>query len=135
MTVKRNSDEFARRARIAHGAGAAVGAFIITTLGLAIAMSVVGAGNELVQMRAADSSNALTLTSQAAFGVSNAILGMVVGMFSLAGATLATAVSMAIGALGLALGLIIAVGVITGPLLMVGAIVVLVRRRYFPDVI
>ncbi|MEM9810205.1 MAG: hypothetical protein AAF788_03170 [Pseudomonadota bacterium] len=135
MTVNKNSEECLRRSRIAHGAGAAVGAFIVATLGLAVGIYAMSQGSQLADLEAVGSVDVFAVTSYAAFGVASAILGFVVGLFSLAGVTLAAFFSIVIGTLGLALGMLIAVGVITGPLLLIGAIVVLVRRRYYPDII
>ncbi|MEM0929013.1 MAG: hypothetical protein AAGI89_06960 [Pseudomonadota bacterium] len=129
------SDVITRRSRIAHGAGAAVGAFMIVTFAISVVVYATGSEIYAGAGSALAAPSFLDATSAAAFGVASGVVSLVLGMFGVLFGTVAAMLSVAFGAFGLMAGFVVAAGVFAGPLLLVAAIAVLVKRRYFPDVI
>lgn len=135
MTDQRITDRSPRPARIAHGLGAAVGAFFVGTLGIAITIYLTG-GQALAEgtTPAADMSF-FEVTNAAAFSMASAVVSLIMGLVGMITAAGAAIVGLAVGAVGIAGAIVVGLGVVTGPLLLAGAIGVLIKRRFFPDVI
>ncbi|MEM7739783.1 MAG: hypothetical protein AAF225_03165 [Pseudomonadota bacterium] len=135
MADDSKTDLVNHRSRIAHGAGAAVGAFVVVTVAISAVVYVMGldiyAGGEAPLA----SVSFLDTTSAAAFGVASGIVSLVFGLFGVLIGTVAAMLGVAFGTLGLAAGFLVAAGVFAGPVLLVIAIGLMVKRRYFPDVI
>lgn len=135
MVDNSKTDVAKQRSRIAHGAGAAVGAFMIVTFAISLVVYTTGnsvfAGSEV----AVGTPNFLDTTGTAAYGVASGVVSLVFGIFGVLFGTVAAMLSVAFGAFGLVVGFVLAAGIFAGPVLLVGAIAVLVKRRYFPDVI
>lgn len=134
-TVTKTNPPGERRARIAHGLGAAVGAFVVATIGLSIAIYLTGGETLASNDFAPHGMSFFEVTGQAAFGIASAVMSLVLGFVGVLTATVATIVSVALGALGIVGAVVVTAGVVTGPILMIGAIAILIKRRYFPDVI
>ncbi|MEO1042278.1 MAG: hypothetical protein AAFX52_08310 [Pseudomonadota bacterium] len=135
MADDSKTDVTEQRSRMAHGAGAAVGAFVVVTVAISAVVYVMGlevyAGGDAPLA----SVSFLDTTSAAAFGVASGVVSLVLGLFGVLIGTVAAMLSVAFGTLGLAAGFLVAAGVFAGPVLLVAAIAVVVKRRYFPDVI
>ena len=130
-----SSSQPARQARIAHGLGAAVGAFLVGTLGIAITIYLTGG-----EMLAEGSSGAADLslfevTNAAAFSMASAVVSLVMGLIGMITAAGAAILGLAVGAVGVAGAVVVGLGVVTGPLLLAAAIGIVIKRRFFPDVI
>lgn len=128
-------DDGLKRARVAHGLGAAVGAFLVGTLGLSIVIYVAGGDTVAASPAAVDEMKLFEVTSAAAFGVASAVVSLMMGLIGVITATGATLLSLALGALGIVGALVIGVGIVTGPILLAIAIGILLKRRFYPDVI
>ncbi|GGY54145.1 hypothetical protein [Parvularcula lutaonensis] len=135
MTDKTDTDGDAPRARIAHGLGAAVGAFLVGTLGLAVTFYITGHAAIGETAVAVEELSFLELTNAAAFGVASTVVSLLMGLVGMVTAAGAAIIGLAVGAVGIAGALVVGLGVITGPLLLAGAIGILIKRRFFPDVI
>ncbi|MEO1658356.1 MAG: hypothetical protein AAFR65_11580 [Pseudomonadota bacterium] len=135
MADSSKSDVTTQRSRIAHGAGAAVGAFMIVTLAISVVIYATGGEVYASTEPTIGSFSFLDTTGAAAFGVASGVVSLVFGVFSVLFGTVAAMLSVAFGAFGLIAGFLLALGVFAGPVLLVGAIGVMVKRRFFPDVI
>jgi hypothetical protein len=133
-TVKQNNSQD-RAARMAHGLGAAVGTFIVATVAMAIGIYLTGGNGTEVASGSQDPLTFFSATNEAAFGVASAVMALVMGLVGLVTAAGTAIVSIALGAFGIVGAVVITAGVVTGPILLVAAVVILVRRRFFPDVI
>ncbi|MEE4208339.1 MAG: hypothetical protein V2I43_03620 [Parvularcula sp.] len=122
-------------ASIAYGLGAAVGTFFIATVAMAVAIYVTGSDHAGMQHAATSDFALFELTSSAAFSVASAVVSLVVGLIGLVTAAGATVMGLAVGALGVVGAVIVTVGMVSGPVLILFAIGILVKRRFFPDVI
>jgi hypothetical protein len=122
-------------ARVAHGLGAAVGTFFVATVAMAVGIYV-GGGEDLAQRSAgADEFALFELTSSAAFSVASAVMSLIFGLVGFVTAAGAAVIGLAVGALGIAGAVVVTVGMVTGPVLILLAAGLLVKRRFFPDVI
>lgn len=135
MTDKTQIERDVPRARIAHGLGAAVGAFLVGTLGLAVTFYITGDAAFGEGAMAQDQMNFFELTHAAAFGVASTVMSLLMGMIGMVTAAGAAIIGLAVGAVGIAGAVVVGLGVITGPLLLAAAIGLLIKRRFFPDVI
>lgn len=119
----------------AHGLGAAVGAFIVATFGLSLGIVLMAGDGAAMPGLTVNDMGMVELTGAAAVGVASAVMSLVMGLLGLITAAAATLISLAAGAAGIVGAVIIGVGVLTGPLLLVGMIVVFIKRRFYPDII
>ncbi len=111
------------------------GAFVTVTAMAVFAAYRFGEGIIYIDDRTVSQLSLYELTGGAALGIIAAVAGVGVALVG-AIATLVTAIiGLSVGALGLAIGAIIVIGVVTGPLLLIGFIAMLIKRRYWPDVI
>ena len=131
----RNSQPPMRRPNIAHGLGAAVGAFLIGTLGIAVTIYLTGGETLADGGSSSGAMNLFEVTNAAAFSMASAVVGLVMGLIGMITATGAAIVGLAAGAAGVAGAVVVGLGVITGPLLLATAIGIVIKRRFFPDVI
>lgn len=135
MTDSSQAKRPARQAKIAHGLGAAVGAFFVGTLAIAVTIYLTG-GEVLADSHAAPADMSIfEVTNAAAFSMASAVVSLVMGLVGMITAAGAAIVGLAVGAIGIAGAVVVGLGVITGPLLLAAAIGVLIKRRFFPDVI
>ncbi|MCQ8184187.1 hypothetical protein [Parvularcula maris] len=133
--MKPTENAMSRRTQMARGAGAAVGTFIIATVALALTVTLTG-NTELVHGgEAAAGQGFIQMTSAAAFSIASAVMSLVMASVSFVTAAGATVLSLAFGAAGIVGAAVVGLGVVTGPVLLIAAIVILVKRRFFPDVI
>lgn len=124
-----------RRARIAHGAGAAVGAFFVATLVIAVGITLTG-GEQLAEAGSSTPGMGMfEATTTAAYGLAAAVMSLTMGLAGMITATGAAIISLAIGAIGIAGAVIVGLGVVTGPVLLAAAIGLFIKRRFYPDVI
>lgn len=77
----------------------------------------------------------LEVTGGAALGVVGAFVGLGAAAISAVAALVMTLVGGAMAVFGVALGAVVVVGVVTGPILLVMVLGVLIKRRFWPDVI
>ncbi|NNU16738.1 hypothetical protein HK107_10430 [Parvularcula sp. ZS-1/3] len=122
-------------ARIAHGLGAAVGAFMVATLGLSIAIYLTGDSSLAEAGLVPSEMGMFEVTSAAAYGIASAVMSLVMGLVGMVTAAGAAIIGLAVGAVGIVGAVVVGLGIITGPLLLVAGIGVLIKRRFFPDVI
>lgn len=115
--------------------GPVAAAFAIVTVAAAIAAYRFGEGVVYIGERTISDLNVFEVTGGAALGVLGAIAGVGAAGVGAIAALVATIVGVSVGVLGLALGTLIVIGVVTGPILLVTMIGVLIKRRYWPDVI
>ncbi|MEM9840601.1 MAG: hypothetical protein AAF830_15790 [Pseudomonadota bacterium] len=124
-----------RGARIAHGLGAAVGAFVVGTIGLSVAIYLTGGESVANSPVAVDEMGMFEVTSAAAFGMASAVMSLLMGLIGAVTAAGAAIISLALGALGIAGALVVGAGIVTGPILLGIGLFVLIKRRFYPDVI
>lgn len=123
------------KGRVLAIAGPILTVFAILTAGVTIAAYRFGEGVIYLNDRTISDMNMFEVTGGAAVGVLGIIAGLAATIVGAVVALAATILGLSVGALGLALGVVVTVGVLTGPILLIGLIIVLVRRRYWPDVI
>lgn len=135
MRQKATAPEDKRLGRIAHGAGAAVGAFLVSTLVIAVAIVVTG-GPEVGEIaQTGQGVGFVEATATAAYGLAATIVSMSVSLLTMVTATGAAIIGLAVGAIGIIGAVVVGVGVVTGPVLLAIAIGVFIKRRFYPDVI
>ncbi|NRA30178.1 MAG: hypothetical protein HRU11_07930 [Parvularculaceae bacterium] len=132
MTKSKAED---RRARVAHGLGAAVGAFVVGTIGLSVAIYVTGGETVAANGFTGDEMGMFEVTSSAAVGMAAAVIQLVMGLIGMITAMGAAIFGLAIGAIGIAGAVIVGAGIVTGPILLLAGLVILIKRRFYPDVI
>lgn len=135
MKNEQDARDQSRGARIAHGLGAAVGAFFVGTIGLSVAIYVTGGDSVANSPVAVDEMGMFEVTSAAAFGVASAVMSLLMGLIGAVTATGAAILGLAVGALGIAGAIVIGAGFVTGPILLAIGLYILVKRRFYPDVI
>jgi len=135
MNEMTNTKANQRRARISHGLGAAVGAFVVGTIGLSVATYVAGGDAVAASGAAGNEMGMFELTSGAAIGMAAAVISLVMGLIGMITAMGAAIVGLAFGAVGIAGAVIVGAGIVTGPILLIAGLVVLIKRRFYPDVI
>ena len=109
--------------------------FLLLTVGLTAAAYSFGDGHVWIGDRTISDMNPFEVTSASAVGAAGLVVGLGAVIVALLAALVATVLSLALGLLGAGLGLFVTVGVATGPILLAVIIGVLVKRRYYPDVI
>ena len=135
MTEVKDAPDRGRAARIAHGLGAAVGAFVVGTVGLSVAIYLTGGKHVTNSPVAVDEMGMFEVTSAAAFGVASAVVSLLMGLIGIVTATGAAIMGLAVGALGIAGAVIVGAGIVTGPVLLAIALFIVIKRRFYPDVI
>ena len=108
--------------------------FLVLTIGIMITASLFADAIQVNGHTAADL-NPIELTGASAAGAAGLVVGLGAIIVALLAALVATALSLAVGLLGAGLGLFLAVGIATGPILLAVIVGVLIKRRYYPDVI
>ncbi|WOI54011.1 hypothetical protein [Parvularcula sp. LCG005] len=113
---------------------------IVTAFSLIVAAAAViayrfGEGVIYINDRTISELNALELTSGAAVGIVGAFIGVGAAAVGALVTLVAGVLSVGFGAFGIVVGMIVALGVVTGPILLIGLIGILIKRRYWPDVI
>ena len=109
--------------------------FLVLTVGLTAAAYSFGDGYVWIGDRTISDMNPFEVTGASAAGAAGLVVGLGAVIVALLAALVATALSLAVGLLGAGLGLFVAIGVATGPILLAVIVGVLVKRRYYPDVI
>jgi hypothetical protein len=135
MTEQQRQPTSNRRSDIAKGAGAAVGTFIVATIALALVVTLTGNTGLVEGGEVAAKGGFVEITSAAAFSIASAVMSLVMAVVSFVTAAGATVLSIAFGAAGIIGAAVIGIGILTGPVLLIGAIAILIKRRFFPDVI
>lgn len=115
--------------------GPVLAAFAMVTAGAVIMAYRLGDGVIYLQDRTISELTFFEVTSGAALGVLGAVLALGAAAFGAVGALIAAIIATCVGALGLILGSVVVIGVLTGPLLLVAAVGLLIKRHFWPDVI
>ncbi|WP_031554435.1 hypothetical protein [Parvularcula oceani] len=120
-----------------HKAPVTVGAaiFAILTVSLTVAAYRFGEGVVYIDGRTISDFSLFEVTGGAAAGVVGLVIGLGAALVAIAAALIATVLSLGVAALGVGFGLFVTLGVVTGPILLALIIGVLIKRRYWPDVI
>ena len=129
------AEETPRSARWVRRAKASGLVFLTLTIGLTAAAYSFGEGYVWIGDRTISDMNPFEVTGASAAGAAGLVVGLGAVIVALLAALVATALSLAVGLLGAGLGLFVAVGVATGPILLAVVIGILIKRRYYPDVI
>ncbi|MBB4658275.1 hypothetical protein [Parvularcula dongshanensis] len=122
-----------RRMRAALTTGSVV--FGILTVTLIVAAYRFGEGVVYIDGRTISDLSFLEVTGGAAAGAAGVLVGLGAALVGLVAAVLATVLSLALATVGVGFGLFLTLGVVTGPILLAVIIGVLIKRRYWPDVI
>ena len=109
--------------------------FALTTACLTVAAYQYGEGHVWIGDRTISDMNVLEVTGASAAGVAGLVVGLGGAAVALIAALVATVLSLAVAVLVGGLGVFFAVGVATGPILLAIIVGMLVKRRYYPDVI
>lgn len=115
--------------------GPITAAFAIVVSAAVVAAYRFGEGVVYIGDRTISDMNMFEVTGGAAVGVFGALIGLGAAAIGAVATLIAGIVGLLVGTLGMAVGFVIAAGVLTGPVLLVGLAVILVKRRYWPDVI
>lgn len=115
--------------------GPMAAAFVLLTVATVVAAYRFGEGVVYIGDRTISDFNLFEVTGGAALGVLGMAAGLVAAALGAVTALMATIVSVAMGALGIVIGTLVVVGMVTGPILLVAVLGVLIKRRYWPDVI
>ena len=110
-------------------------AFALTTACLTVAAYQYGDGHVWIGDRTISDMNLLEVTGASAAGVAGLVAGLGAMVVALIAAVIATVLSLAVAVLVGGLGVFFALGVATGPILLAVFVGVLIKRRYYPDVI
>lgn len=110
-------------------------AFALTTACLTVAAYQYGEGHVWIGDRTISDMNVLEVTGASAAGVAGIVAGLGAMVVALIAALIATVLSVAVAVLVGGLGIFFALGVATGPILLAIFVGMLVKRRYYPDVI
>lgn len=109
--------------------------FGLLTLSLVIAAYRFGEGVVYIDGRTISDLSLMEVTGGAAAGAVGLVVGLGAALLALAAAVLATGLSLILATLGVGLGIFVTIGVVSGPILLAIIIGVLIKRRYYPDVI
>ena len=109
--------------------------FAVTTACFTVAAYQYGEGHVWIGDRTISDLNVLEVTGASAAGVAGLIAGLGAAVVAVIAALIATVLSVGIAVLVGGLGIFFALGVATGPILLAIFVGVLVKRRYYPDVI
>ena len=109
--------------------------FALTTACLTVAAYQYGDGHVWIGDRTISDMNVLEVTGASAASVTGLVVGLGAAAIALVAALIATVVSLAVAVLVGGLGVFFAIGVATGPILLAIIVGVLIKRRYYPDVI
>ncbi|MEM1409214.1 MAG: hypothetical protein AAGG79_00540 [Pseudomonadota bacterium] len=120
---------------VAYGLGAAAGSFIVGTVALSVAIYLFGMDASDQQAFSGSEMDMFNVTSNAAFGMASAVVGLLMGLLGAVTAVGALVMGIGISFLGLAGAIIVAAGIIAGPILLATGVYVVIKRRYYPDVI
>lgn len=110
-------------------------AFTIVTAVAAAAAYRFGDGVIYLQDRTISELTFFEVTGGVAMGVVAAVFGLGAAAIGAVGALVAAIIGASFGLFGLVLGGIVLIGVVTGPVLLITIIAILIKRRYWPDVI
>lgn len=124
-----------RRSRLLRRLKAVGVVFALSTACLTVAAYQYGDGHVWVGDRTISDMNLLEVTGASAAGVAGIVAGLGAMAVALIAAVIATVLSIAVAVLVGGLGLFFAFGVATGPILLAVFVGVLVKRRFYPDVI
>ncbi|WP_147303792.1 hypothetical protein [Parvularcula marina] len=115
--------------------GPVTAAFALVVTAAAVAAYRFGEGIVYIGDRTISEMNFVEVTGGAALGVLGALASVGAAGLGAVVALVATIVATAMGALGVALGSLLVIGFVSGPILLVVVIGILIKRRYWPDVI
>lgn len=132
MTKTKSED---RQAKVAHGLGAAVGAFVVGTIGLSVAIYVTGGQTAAANGFSGDEMGMFDVTTIAAVGMATAVIQLVMALIGMVTAMGTAIFGLAVGAIGIAGAVIVGAGIISGPILLLAGLVILIKRHFYPDVI
>lgn len=113
----------------------ALGTFAALTGVLVVAAYQFGEGIVFFNDRTISDMNFLEVTGGAALGALGAVVAIVLAAVSAILAVITAAIGVSVGTLGVVVALFVAVGVVTGPVLLIGIVAMMIKRRYWPDVI
>lgn len=131
----RGETEGGRPGRAARRLKAAGVLFALTTACLTVAAYRYGEGHVWIGDRTISDMNVLEVTGASAAGAAGLIAGLGAAVVALLAAVLATVLSVGVAVLVGGFGVFFALGVATGPILLAIFVGVLIKRRYYPDVI
>lgn len=110
-------------------------AFVVLTAGAVVAAYRFGEDVVFIGERTISDFSVWEVTGGAALGVLGAFVGLGAAAISAVAALVVAIVGSAVAVFGVALGAVVAIGVVTGPLLLIGLLAVIIKRRFWPDVI
>ena len=109
--------------------------FAVLTVGLTVAMYQFGDGVVWVGDRTVSDMNPFEVTGAGAAGAAGLVVGVGALIVALVAALIATIASVAVALLGTGVGLFFAMGFALGPIFLAVILGVLIKRRYWPDVV
>ena len=109
--------------------------FALTTACLTVAAYQFGEGQVWIGDRTISDMNVFEVTGASAAGAAGLFAGLGAAVIALIAALAATVLSLGLAVFVGGLGVFFALGVVTGPVLLAVVCGVLVKRRYYPDVI
>lgn len=123
------------RRRRGGGLKASGAVFVLLTVSATVLAYRYGEGVVFVGDRTISELGFLEVTGASAAGVAGLAVGLGAAALAIVAALLAAALSVVLAVLGVGLGLFVTLGVVTGPILLAVIVGVLIKRRYYPDVI
>lgn len=115
--------------------GPVLAAFAIVTSAAVMAAYRFGEGVIHLQGRTISELTFFEVTGGAAMGILGAVAGLGIAAVGAVGTLAAAMIGASIGIFGLILGSVVAIGVVTGPILLVTVVAILIKRKFWPDVI
>lgn len=115
--------------------GPLTAAFALVVSAAVIAAYRFGEGVVYIGERTISEMNFIEVTSGTALGVLGALIGVVAAAVGAVLALIAAIIGAVVGATGVILGGLVVIGIVTGPVLLVVMIGMVIKRRYWPDVI
>jgi hypothetical protein len=112
-----------------------VGVFAGLTAAFTFAAYHFGDGVVFIGERTISDMTFFEVTGASAMGVAGVAVGLTAAGLALAAALIAGLISIVVAVLGLGLGLFVTLGFVMGPVLLAVIVGILVKRRYWPDVI
>lgn len=110
-------------------------AFALVVSAAVIAAYRFGEGVVYIGERTISEMNFIEVTSGTALGVLGALFGVVAAAVGAVLALCAAIIGAVVGAVGVVFGGLVVIGILTGPVLLAVMIGMMIKRRYWPDVI
>jgi len=115
--------------------GPVLAAFGIVTLASAVAAYRFGEGVIHIEGQTFSDLTFFEVTGGAALSVLGAVFALAAAGVGAVGALVMAVIGASVGVFGLAIGAVVVIGVVTGPVLLVTVAAILIKRRFWPDVI